>query len=379
MIRPEEYLQLLESYGIDWFTGVPDSLLSPLCSHIFATVDDKKHVLAANEGNAIGLAAGHFLASGNPGMVYLQNSGLGNTINPLLSLADQAVYNVPMLLVIGWRGEPGDKADEPQHISQGEKTLALLDACDIEYVVVRSDQEEEQALSECRNLLGRMEEKQAPVALVVGAGSFVSGNVSYPDDQSLELTREDAIGHLLESLGTDDVIVSTTGMASRELFELREKRGEGHERDFLTVGSMGHSSQIALAIALEHPERRIVCLDGDGALLMHLGGLAVIGSKNPANLMHVVINNRAHDSVGGQPIPFSGNSLAAIAMDCGYADSATVDSATGLRDAIERIKVSAGPTMIEIQVRRGNRPDLGRPTIGPLQNRTDFMSNLGIN
>jgi phosphonopyruvate decarboxylase len=378
LIRPQEYLQLLKSYEIDWFTGVPDSLLSPLCSHIFATVDDDRHVLAANEGNAVGLAAGHFLASGKPGMVYLQNSGLGNTINPLLSLADQAVYNVPMLLVVGWRGEPGAKADEPQHVSQGEKTLALLDACGIEYIVVRPSQEEESVLSECKNLLDRMAKTQAPVAIVVSSGTFVSGDVSYPDDTSLELTREDAIGHLLETLGTDDVIVSTTGMASRELFELREKRGEGHQQDFLTVGSMGHSSQIALAIALEHPDRQIVCLDGDGAMLMHMGGLAAIGTKSPANFMHVVINNRAHDSVGGQPTSFGGDSLAAIALSCGYADVATVDTATALRDSIERFKISVGPTMIEVQVRRGNRSDLGRPTVSPLQNRTDFMANLGI-
>lgn len=361
--------------GIDFFTGVPDSFLKGLCDELYSRygTDSPSHIVAHNEGGAIGLCAGHYLASGRPALCYMQNSGLGNAVNPLASLMDGKVYALPCLLVVGWRGEPGTK-DEPQHVTQGAVTLPQLDLLGIPYAVLSPDTGEDafRALfdSLCRELAaGRI------AALVVRKGALTSSaRPAYGNDASL--TREKAAEGILRSAAPSDVFVSTTGKLSREVYELREAFGEDHRRDFLTVGSMGHASMIALRIAEEKPDRRVWCLDGDGALLMHLGALPLIGRRKPANLVHVVINNGAHETVGGMPVCSGALDIGALARAAGYARVFRADSAASLDAALRKIASLSGPILLEVRCACGARADLGRPATTPVQNRDAFMDFL---
>lgn len=361
--------------GIDFFTGVPDSFLKGLCDELYSRygTDSPSHIVAHNEGGAIGLCAGHYLASGRPALCYMQNSGLGNAVNPLASLMDGKVYALPCLLVVGWRGEPGTK-DEPQHVTQGAVTLPQLDLLGIPYAVLSPDTGEDafRALfdSLCRELAaGRI------AALVVRKGALTSSaRPAYGNDASL--TREKAAEGILRSAAPSDVFVSTTGKLSREVYELREAFGEDHRRDFLTVGSMGHASMIALRIAEEKPDRRVWCLDGDGALLMHLGALPLIGRRKPANLVHVVINNGAHETVGGMPVCSGALDIGALARAAGYARVFRADSAASLDAALREIASLSGPLLLEVRCACGARADLGRPATTPVQNRDAFMDFL---
>lgn len=361
--------------GIDFFTGVPDSFLKGLCDELYSRygTDSPSHIVAHNEGGAIGLCAGHYLASGRPALCYMQNSGLGNAVNPLASLMDGKVYALPCLLVVGWRGEPGTK-DEPQHVTQGAVTLPQLDLLGIPYAVLSPDTGEDafRALfdSLCRELAaGRI------AALVVRKGALTSSaRPAYGNDASL--TREKAAEGILRSAAPSDVFVSTTGKLSREVYELREAFGEDHRRDFLTVGSMGHASMIALRIAEEKPDRRVWCLDGDGALLMHLGALPLIGRRKPANLVHVVINNGAHETVGGMPVCSGALDIGALARAAGYARVLRADSAASLDAALREIASLSGPILLEVRCACGARADLGRPATTPVQNRDAFMDFL---
>ena len=298
MISPRYFVESLKSVQMDFFAGVPDSLLKNICAYITDHSSADHNIIAANEGAAVGLAAGYYLSTGKTPVVYMQNSGLGNIVNPLMSLTDKEVYNIPMLLLIGWRGEPGVK-DEPQHVKQGKVTLSLLDAMGIRYTVL--SQIEAEMLLQINAAKSYMDETKESFAFVIQKGTFSDYNLNNQGSNEFSLDRETAIQTVASSLEPDSVIVSTTGMISRELFEYRESVNQGHERDFLTVGSMGHASQIALGIALRQADRKVYCFDGDGAVLMHMGSLAVIGSLHPANYVHVVFNNGAHDSVGGQP------------------------------------------------------------------------------
>ena len=378
MIRPQFFYELLQANGTDFFTGVPDSLLKNFCAYITDTADKTHHIIAANEGCAVGLAAGHYFATKTIPLVYMQNSGLGNTVNPLLSLADKAVYSVPLLLVIGWRGEPGVH-DEPQHITQGKVTCALLDAMEIPYAVLESD--EEKAAVQIANAYKTIKERSAPFALVIRKGCFDSYTLKSNECVPAEMTREQAIEQIIGCMPSNTVFVSTTGMASRELYELREKNQQKHDTDFLTVGSMGHASQIALGIALCKRDRTVICIDGDGAALMHLGGFSTIGTQKPQNMIHIVLNNGAHDSVGGQPTVARNINLCAIAEACGYGQAVCVRTQAELAAALANAVAAPdaadmAPVFIEILVSKGSRPDLGRPTSSPIENKKAFMTLL---
>ena len=361
--------------GIDFFTGVPDSQLKGLCDTLFATygVAGKQHIVAANEGNAIALCAGHYLATGRPGLCYMQNSGLGNAVNPLASLMDGQVYGLPCLLVVGWRGEPGVH-DEPQHVKQGQVTLSQLELLDVPYMVLDKAMTEADFDAAFEGIRAHLDAGRT-AAIVVKKGALTcSMKAKYGNAHAM--TREEAVGVIARLAGKRDVIVSTTGKLSRELFELRESMGEGHERDFLTVGSMGHASMIALGIALEQPDRRVWCLDGDGAALMHLGAMAVLGQKKPANLVHVVINNAAHETVGGMPVCEGALNLTGMAMSAGYRHVSRAASEMELYQAVDAA-ISAGElAFIEVLCAVGARDDLGRPTTTPQQNRDALMKFL---
>lgn len=372
MIQPKAFIDVLAKGGIDFFAGVPDSLLKNLCAYITDGVSCEKNIIAANEGNAVGLAAGYYLATGKIGCVYMQNSGEGNIVNPLLSLVDEDVYHIPMLLIIGWRGEPGVH-DEPQHVKQGKVTLSLLETMGVPYAVL--DENWEQQVSEAFKTI---HETNGVFAFIIRKGTFEDYVLQNQTISSLPMSREEAIKMVVEKLREDDIVVSTTGMISRELFECRVAKQQGHAHDFLTVGSMGHASQIALGIALQKPERRVFVFDGDGALLMHMGGMAIIGDYCPKNLVHIVFNNGAHDSVGGQPTVGQKIDIEAIAKAVGYADVISVDSHEALMFAMNHVNnaVIDGVSLINVNVRKGNRKDLGRPTTTPIQNKEAFMANL---
>lgn len=378
MIRPDFFYNTLASFGIDFYAGVPDSLLKNLCAYITDHADASHNIIAANEGGAMGLAAGHYLATSQIPVVYMQNSGEGNIINPLASLTDPDVYNIPVLLVIGWRGKPGVH-DEPQHVKQGKVTTGLLNVMGIDYTVL--SKEEDKAEAQIKKAVAYMQATKQCYALVIEKDTFDNYQLSTVNSQmELSLSREEAIQTVASYLAPKDCIVSTTGMISRELFEYRTAKNEGHERDFLTVGSMGHASQIALGIALEKQDRKVWCFDGDGASIMHMGSMAIVASKAPKNYIHVVFNNGAHDSVGGQPTVGLQIDLPAIAKAVGYKQVYSVDNKEDLNklltSSLFHQTSSEGPVFLEIRVKKGNRKDLGRPTTTPIQNKEALMNFL---
>lgn len=368
-------LNACQQADIDFFTGVPDSQLKGLCDTLYALygVHSPHHIVAANEGNAIGLAAGHYLAAGKPALCYMQNSGLGNAVNPLASLMDAQVYQLPCLLVVGWRGEPGVH-DEPQHVKQGQITLGQLDLLDIPYRVLSRDTTEEQFTVDFSFLTDCLRKKQT-AALVVRKGAL-SCTLKPSYGNAHTLLRERAAELLLSAMSPDDIVVSTTGKLSREIFELREKHGQGHAHDFLTVGSMGHASMIALEIALEKPKRRVWCLDGDGAALMHLGAMAVIAQRKPENLVHVVISNGTHETVGGMPVCEGALSASRIASAVGYPQVISAEDEKSLCTSLQAVSKVHALTLLEIACAVGARADLGRPTTTPKENRDALMSLL---
>ena len=370
------FLRGISTLGVDFFTGVPDSLLAPLCDTLYARygVNDK-HIVAANEGAAVGLAAGHYIATGKPALVYLQNSGIGNAANPIISLLNDKVYGIPCVFVVGWRGEP-NVHDEPQHVFQGEITPQMLSLMDLSPHIFSSKSDEAAfaaMLADAKNKLSRGKS----VAFLMKKGALTGGEkATYPSTGSL--TREDALRLILQSAPENSVFVSTTGKSSREVYEIREEQHKGHDRDFLTVGSMGHASMIALGIAKAKPETAIWCLDGDGAALMHLGSLMVEAKCSCSNLIHVVINNGAHESVGGMPVNGGNISFMTIAQAAGFAYCFFAADEKELLHALSSIRELTGkqPVFLEIAVKQGSRPDLGRPATTPQENLRQLMVYL---
>lgn len=369
-MKVESFIKVL---GADFFTGVPDSLLKPLCDYLM----DKegisgKHIIASNEGNCTALAAGYHMATGNVPVVYMQNSGIGNIINPAASLLNVKVYAIPCIFVVGWRGEPGTR-DEPQHIYQGEVTLKLLEDMDIRTCVVSKDTTAAEMGKAMQDFQPALSAGKS-VAFVIRKGALTyDGIVDYHNHNIMR--REEIIRHIIKIAG-ENPIISTTGKASRELFELRENNGQGHQYDFLTVGSMGHSSSIALGIALNKPGQKIWCIDGDGAALMHMGAMAVIGQKAPGNLVHIVINNGAHETVGGMPTVAGKLDFIEIARGCGYPYAVSAADSKELDEALKDAEIRNELTFIEVKSAVGAREDLGRPTTTAIENKQSFMEWL---
>lgn len=366
--------RLLEIIGADFYTGVPDSQLKALCDCLYSKygTDPKKHIIAANEGNCTAIAAGYHLATGKVPVVYMQNSGEGNIINPAASLLNELVYGIPELFIIGWRGEP-NVHDEPQHIYQGMVTLKLLEDMDIAYCVLTKETTEEEVTEAVKGFRELFSAGKSAAFVVKKGALQYDGKAVYKNDA--KMLREEIIRHITAASG-DDIIVSTTGKASRELFEIREQDNSGHKRDFLTVGSMGHSSSIALGIALNKPDKTVWCIDGDGAMLMHMGSAAVIGSVSPKNLIHIVINNGAHETVGGMPTAAGSADLTGIARSCGYLNTYRAETYEELDKALCEAKISQQLTFIEAVCAIGARSDLGRPTTTAMENKQGFMKYL---
>ncbi len=370
-MKIENFIKIIDT---DFFTGVPDSQLKALCDYLMYKygIDKNHHIIAANEGNCTAIAAGYHLATGKVPVIYMQNSGEGNIINPAASLMNKEVYGIPAIFIVGWRGEPGVH-DEPQHIYQGKITVKLLNDMDIEpYVIGKETTEDElvTVMSDFRKLLS--DGRQVAFVIRKGALEF-DEKVKYSNEN--KMLREEIIQHIVKAAG-EDPIVSTTGKASRELFETRTANGSSHKYDFLTVGSMGHSSSIALGIAINKPSKKVWCIDGDGAVLMHMGSLALVGNIAPENLIHILINNSAHETVGGMPTVSSTMDFVAIARACGYPNAVSVDTFDKLDEVLAIAKGKNELSFIEVKCSIGARSDLGRPTTTATENKENFMKFL---
>ena len=369
-IDPLQFYNILADKEIEFFTGVPDSLLKQFCLCVDDNVAEVQHVIAANEGNAIALAAGHHLGTGKVPLVYMQNSGFGNSINPLLSLCDPDVYSIPMLILIGWRGEPGVH-DEPQHVKQGKVQTNLLKAMDIPFSIISKD--EKDVRSKISKAIEIAASENRPFVLVIKKGTFGKYRTESSSNEVIIMTREKALDIILSQLPEDVIIVSTTGKTSREIFEIREGNAEPHYKDFLTVGSMGHCSSIALGIAISNSERKVVCIDGDGALIMHMGSLSTVGKLKPKNFYHILINNQVHESVGGQSTSARFINIAEIVSANGYKQVFFANDEETLIYQVGKFINQMGPNFLEVKIDPGSRKDLGRPTVRPIDNKKEFM------
>jgi phosphonopyruvate decarboxylase len=367
MVDVSAFYQHLKNREVNFFAGVPDSLLKDICAYITDHATEEEHVITANEGSAVGLAVGYHLATGKTPLVYMQNSGLGNIVNPVLSIADDEVYGIPMVLLIGWRGEPNVK-DEPQHIKQGKVTDKMLEAMGIPYVVIDQNTDYAKSVDQMVKLAG---EKSCPVAILIKKNTFSKYKFEAPKAE-LPLSREEALKLVVDNISQEAIVISTTGKLSRELFEYREDNKQGHGADFLTVGAMGHTSQIALGVSLQDKSKQVYCLDGDGSVIMHMGSLATNGRLADSNFSHIVFNNGAHESVGGQPSFAFDLDIPAIAKSCGYKSTMSVSTEEDLLTCLEADRT--GSTLIEIKVSIDSRDDLGRPTTTPKENKVDFMN-----
>ena len=370
MMSSGDLLREMQRQGLEYFVGVPDSLLASFSAELM-NLPPSAHVTAVSEGAAIGCAIGYHLATGRIPLVYMQNSGLGNATNPLTSLADPAVYAVPIVLLIGWRGAPGE-ADEPQHAKQGRITPAMLQALEIPLAVLEAGCDD--AAQIVAEAVSAARTRSGPAAILVRKGALVSQGAA-PATSSYPLDRASAIAAIVGGLDANCRFVATTGLAGRELYHLRDSAGMSHATDFLCVGGMGLASQVALGLATARPERRVVCLDGDGAVLMHMGGLAAIATAG-ADLIHIVLNNGAHASVGGQPTVGFKVDLPGVARALGYAGVFSARSAGELTEALEAARRTTGPVFLEVRIGAAERPGLGRPGITPVNAKSQFMGEI---
>ena len=373
-IDPKMFFDCLRSIGVNFYTGVPDSLLKQLCLCFDDNLSKEQHIIAANEGNAVAMAAGNHLAAESVPLVYMQNSGIGNAVNPLLSLCDTEVYSIPMLMLIGWRGEPGVK-DEPQHIKQGAVQNDLLKSIDVPYTIISEGSRD--YIKIIKASIEKAKEEQKPVAIIVKKGTFSKyGDAKKETVDNSLMAREEALEIILRFIPENAVIVSTTGKTSREIFELREKLNQGHNKDFMTVGSMGHCSSIALGIALSRKEKKVICIDGDGSVLMHMGSTATIGNVKPSNFYHILLNNKVHESVGGQATSANTVNFKDLAYNVGYSSSISISGTDELEESLGLFYNSLAPAFLEINIKPGSRDNLGRPTLEPIENKINFMASI---
>ncbi len=371
MIDVKEFYNELLKNNIDFFTGVPDSLLKEICAYIALKTPKNKNIITSNEGGAISLATGYQIATKKIPMIYMQNSGIGNAVNPLMSLADKEVYSIPMLLLIGWRGEPGTK-DEPQHIKQGRITQEMLNSMEIPVFILDQFSDYQKVI---KNSVENAVRLSCPVAILVRKGSFSEFKIDSGKDR-FNVSREEALEEIIKYIPQNSIIVSTTGMLSRELFELREKYNQSHKTDFLTVGSMGHTSQIALGMALAKPDKNVFCFDGDGSAIMHLGNYAIAGNIGLSNFKIILFNNGAHDSVGGQPTIGHNVDFNRIVEGLNFKSFGSIKDKNEIKKLIPEFIKNDSCSFVEIKIKKGARKDLGRPTLSPIQNKELLISYI---
>lgn len=352
------YNKLIE-HNINFFTGVPDSLLKDLCAYITDNTTKEQHIIACNEGNAIAIAAGYNLGTNQIPLVYLQNSGLGNIINPITSLVNDSVYNIPMLIIIGWRGQPGKK-DEPQHITMGKQIGNLLKSLEIEYSILPDYNDG--AKNSIDIAVEYMKKTNKPYVLLIANHSFNKYKLKNIDLNNYTFSREELLHFIMNNINNSDTIISTTGMLSRELYEYRINNNEPI-KDILNVGAMGHCSSIGLGLSLTNTNKKVIVLDGDGSVLMHMGAIAINGSNAGKNYKHIIFNNGAHDSVGGQKTEGFNIKFQQIAETCNYNTITCEDynNEIKINESIKKLLESDGPVLLELRCKKGARSDLGRP------------------
>ncbi len=377
MILSNDLFKIFKKYDLTFFTGVPDSTFADWMS--FLNENNGKlltNIISCNECEAIAACAGYYLARKKPGVAYMQNSGLGKTVNPLTSLCDKEIFSIPVLLMIGWRGEPG-KTDAPQHAKMGKITTVLLEDLNIPYSILTSNLDEiDRQVKIAKQYL---ETNNAPYALIIKKGIVAEASKEQDNLEKYELTREEALKICIKSFEKNEIIVSTTGKLSRELYEYREAQNENHEKEFSMVGSMGCAASIGLSIALQKPKRKVVILDGDGAVIMQMGALATIGHYQPSNLIHIVFDNEAYESTGDQPSVSCSINLKQVALGCNYKNAVVASTKEGLLSELEKIKNLNQLAMLVIKVRKGSRNELGRPKIPLIDLKNNFIRYLEEN
>lgn len=369
MVNTKLFCDSLKKHDIDFFAGVPDSLLKDFCAFLQSNVDSSHNIITANEGNAVAMCAGYHVSTGKIGAVYMQNSGEGNAVNPLMSLTDPDVYSIPVFLIVGWRGEPGVH-DEPQHVKQGKVTIPLLEAMGIPHEILSDDFE-----PQINRAITYMRQFNAPYAIVVKKSSFSSCALAVKNNQ-YSITREEALKTIIHELGKDDFVVSTTGKTSREIFEIREESKEGHSNDFLTVGSMGHTASIAYGMALG-TDKKVWCIDGDGSFIMHMGGIGVICSKMLPNFKYIVNVNDAHESVGGQPTCSPNLDFEKILRGLGFRKVIIAENQKQIEDGVKQLASNFGFALV-LHTKQGSRSNLGRPTTTPVENKLALMNRIKV-
>lgn len=371
MLSCNDFYKLCKKYSFNFFAGVPDSTFKSWMSFLEKNNDKLTNIPTVNECEAVAICSGYHLSTGKIGVLYMQNSGLGKTVNPITSLCDPAVYSIPILLMIGWRGEPGTK-DAPQHHKMGPITLDLLETLGIAYEIITSDINDlEKTLKKAKEY---MEKNKQPFALVIRKGIFEKLEEK-PEKQTDRPSREEAIQTILKTLNGDEILVSTTGKISREIFENRSDKKDCIH-DFYNIGAMGCAQSIALGIALNKKDKKIFVFDGDGSVLMQMGGLATIGHYQPENFYHIVFDNQAHDSTGGQPTCSDTVSFNEIAKACNYKSAQVVEDKKSIENTVKNMLKNKGPSMLIIKVKKGARNNLGRPTMSQKEHKKKFMEYL---
>lgn len=373
MVNLDIFFNSIQNIGIHFFTGVPDSLLNDFCLYLTQHIPDTQHVMAANEGNAIAIAAGNYMATGNIPLVYMQNSGIGNATNPLLSLTHPCVYSIPMVLVIGWRGDPAVK-DHAQHKKQGELTPVLMKDMDIPYEIL---EDEDKVISQFEWAVEKAKEISSPVALIVKKGILAQKEKHQEYPESHLMSREEAISAVIDVMGKEAIYLATTGRATRELHEQLTLHGIAHDIEFLNVGAMGHLSSIGLGLALGAPQKKIIVFDGDAAAVMHMGSLATNGRYHPHNLLHIVLNNGVNESVGGQKSAGQIIDLTSIAKACGYVTYPHfINNSDDLRKFVQQFSEKGGLAFADMHVRQGIRKDMPKLQIDHQAQKNNLIKTL---
>ena len=372
MIKASQLINLLTKEELNFITGIPCSILKDFLSGLSEKKGQIEHIIATSEEEAMSIGVGYYLATAKIPIVYMQNSGLARSVDVLTSLANKEVYNVPILLLISWRGDPSKK-DEPQHLKMGKITPKILKTLNIPYTVLSDSKPK--IVKEIKVAKKYLENNSLPYAIIIKKGLIKPDQTKKQKDVYL-LSREETIKIIINNLKNDEVIISTTGKTSRELFEYRETKKQSHKTDFYTVGSMGCSAAIALGIALGKPKKKIFVFDGDGSVLMQMGSLATIGHYLPKNFYHIIFDNNTYDSTGGQKTVSDTVNFNKIAFACGYKNVKTVFTQKKLVNIIQNLKMSSGPKMLVIKIKNGSRKDLGRPTITPSENKKLLMNFL---
>ncbi|MCR5573679.1 MAG: phosphonopyruvate decarboxylase [Bacteroidaceae bacterium] len=373
MVNQQTLFQQLDKLGVKFFTGVPDSLLNDFCLYLVNNIPDGQHVMAANEGNAIAIAAGNYMATGNIPVVYMQNSGIGNATNPLLSLTHNYVYSIPMILVIGWRGDPAIN-DHAQHQKQGELTPVLMKDMDIPYEILDAD---ETVVDKLAWALAKTKEISSPVALIAKKAILSQKDKKQTYADSKLMNREEAVAAVVDVLGEDAIYLGTTGRATREVHEQLKAHGVGEGHEWLNVGSMGHVSSVGLGLALAKPDKIIVVFDGDAAAVMHMGAMATNCRYKAGNMIHIVLNNGVNESVGGQPSAGYVINLTAVAEACGYRTMGhVVEAKEELQRVVRENQSDEMPLFIDVHVRQGIRSDMPKLNIDHKAQKEALMKNL---